>query len=201
MADQAPTREDIRQAIALHVRNQVVVRVTERDLAISAGPTRARTADGMLLRLSPGEADIASAAAIDALEALGVIPARPVSHEDLARQVEAALRDAGHPEEGDGDFGWKRWRPHDDGPHVLVTCEPSGTWQTMPSQAARSAVARHLIRYTDTLTAAGLGVAEWARDYQPCALIVAADQATADQQAAIVGPQLAEFNPSGGRCG
>jgi hypothetical protein len=192
----APTREDIRRAIARHVRNDLVVRVTEKDWATDASPTHARTTDNtLLLRLSPDEADTASTAAVDALEELGVIPARPVSRRDLAHNVEAALRDVGHLEEGDADFGWKRWRPADDGPHVLVTCEVAEDWKTMPGTAVRTAIARHITAWAETLTTAGLGVSVWSRGDQPHALIVAADQATAEQQAAIVAPKLAALNP------
>jgi hypothetical protein len=115
---------------------------------------------------------------------------------DLADIIAAALTNATHREAGDVDFGWQLHRPADDNKeHILLTCEPGDTWQTMPGQAVRTAVAQHLTRWSATLTTAGLGVTPWHRNNQIAALIVAANQATADQQAAIYGPRLTHLNP------
>lgn len=193
---ETPTREHIHRTIAAHVRNTTVVRFTPP--ATDAGPTHSKDGDTWNLRLSPTEADIAASATLDALEKLGLIPTQAPSRGDLARQVEQMLHAAAHPEEGSDDFGWRRHRPVDGGPHLLITCVVSEMWQAMPAQATRTAISQSLARWADTLTKAGLGVAPWGRGDQHEALIVSVDQATAEEQAAIVGPRLAELNPPKG---
>lgn len=133
-----------------------------------------------------------ASAELDVLERPGV-NVRLVGR-DLTEMVEAVLTGAGHLREGDGDFGWKGWAPAEGGPHLLVTCRVSEMWQAMPGQAVRAGIAQHLTAWADVLAAAGLGVAMWGRGDQLEALIVALDQASADVQAAIVGPYLAELN-------
>lgn len=193
---ETPTREHIHRTIAMHVRNRTIVRFTppEQD----AGPAHQRDGEAWVLKLSPAEADIATSAVLDALEELGLTPAQTPSRGDLARQAEVALTAAEHPREGEDDFGWRRHRPVDSGPHLLITCAVSEMWQAMPGQAVRTAISQRLARWADTLTEAGLGVVPWGRGDQHEALIVAADQATAEEQAAIVGPRLAELNPPKG---
>lgn len=150
--------------------------------------------DAWLIRLSPAEADRAAYAAIDALEQLGVLAAPVPSRDELRRQVCGALREAGYPRAGQADFGWQHHRAVDHGAHMLITCTVSEMWQTMPGQAVRTAVAQHLIRWADTLAAAGLGVVAWGRSDQTEVLIVASDQATANEEARTVAPYLAERN-------
>ncbi|MER6575785.1 hypothetical protein [Nonomuraea sp. NPDC001023] len=199
MTTQAHSREEIHRAIARHVRNMTVVRFAPP--AESAGPAHRRDGNTWVLRLSPGEADVATSAALDALEELGVIPTQVPHRRDLARQVQDALLQAGHAEEGEADFGWRRHRPVDGGAHLAITCEPNEFWRSMPGQAVRLSASQHLHRYAKTLTKAELGVVAWGRKDQPEILIVAADQETADREAQTVIPRLAELNPPADQTG
>jgi hypothetical protein len=102
-----------------------------------------------------------------------------------------------HDTGGDPDvFGWIMHQSAEDLDHVLISCDMSGTWQrTMPGNATRQAIMRHLARYTDSLRAAGFGTAAWSWYEKPRVLIVAADQATADEIAPGIREHLTELNP------
>lgn len=69
---------------------------------------------------------------------------------------------------------------------VLVECIPDANWQAMPGQAVRTAIARHLASWADALADAEYGVATWTPGDQIRALIVAADQPTAEKCATTV---------------
>lgn len=71
----------------------------------------------------------------------------------------------------------------DGGAHALVTVQPSQQWHGMPRDVVRTAISQHLTRWQAALIEAGYGVAPWTRGELLCALIVAADQASADAQA------------------
>lgn len=93
----------------------------------------------------------------------------------------------------DPDFTWIVHAPRT-GEHLLVACEVSDFWQSMPAQAVRSAIAQRITRWA-TLLAPRLGVVPWGRDDRPEILIVAADQQIADLEAKVVTGYLADLNP------
>ena len=191
------TREQAHHTFAMHIRNRVQIHFSPP--ADDAGPTHRRDGDGWLVRLSPGEADMAARAAVAALEDLGVLPRQNPSHGDLAKRVMRVLADAGHAEAGDDvDFGWQRHLPIASGAHLLITCEVNGFWRSMPGQAVRSGIAQHLALYSEALTKDGLGVVGWGRDDQNQVLIVAADQDAADRQGPDVIDYLIARNPPSG---
>ena len=97
------------------------------------------------------------------------------------------------PDTGNEPFGWVIHKPQT-GDHVLLTCDVAEFWQTMPASAVRSAIAQRLTTWATALTP-DFGVVAWGRNDQPEVLVIAADQATADIEAKIVGAYLAELNP------
>lgn len=192
--DEQITREQAHHTLARHIRNRAVIRFTPPDH--DAGPTHFKDGDAWVLRLSPGEADMAARAGISALEELGLIPTQSPTHGQLVQQTQTLLLQAGYAEEGDDvDFGWRRHVPIASGAHLLLTCEPNEFWKAMPGQAVRSSVSQHLDRYAITLAEGGMGVVAWGRGDQHEILIVAADQDAADRQAPDVIDYLLVRNP------
>ncbi|MEV0994603.1 hypothetical protein [Nonomuraea sp. NPDC050202] len=188
------TREQAHWAFAMHIRALTHIRFVPP--AEDAGPAHFRDGDAYVFRLSPSETDMAARAAVTALEELGIIPRQNPTHIELAKRVMRVLGDAGHPEADDQvDFGWRRHLPIASGSHLLVTCEPNTFWRTMPGQAVRTSIARHLAAYAATLTTDGLGVVGWGRGDQDEVLIVAADQDAADRQAPDIIDYLLVRNP------
>ena len=117
-----------------------------------------------------------------------------VAHE----HIEQVLVAAGHTAAGEDDFGYLLHRQNGDDTYLLLTCQPSKWWQTMPGEAVRTAIARHLDGYATTLNQAGYGAAMWQPGDQPRAVIIAVDQATAERLAPAIRTRLANATAASG---
>jgi hypothetical protein len=92
--------------------------------------------------------------------------------------------------------GWQVHRSTEDPGHVLITCDVPDSWAlTMPGRATHQVIAQRLMRYGNALQEAGFGIAMWKWRGWPDVLIVAADQATADEIAPDIRKHLTELNP------
>lgn len=91
--------------------------------------------------------------------------------------------------------GWTIHRSTEDPTHVLITCDVPDSWAlTMPGQATRQGIGKHLMRYAYALREGGFGIAMWQRDGQPRALIVTTDQRAVDEVAPGIREHLTELN-------
>jgi hypothetical protein len=106
------------------------------------------------------------------------------------------VSDVMHRFDSDSWCGWKIHGSTEDGRHVLITCDVPDSWaRTMPGPATQQGIARHLHRYADALRDAGFGTAMWQWRGMADVLIVAADQATADEIAPSIQAYLTDLNP------